>query len=96
MQMFSIPRHETQLTIPPEMNVIARRKSLPLFGNGLVEAVPDAALIALEDRKTGMEMASVGEPPVHDKASDTIRIGRFRLESPAGKRCSPLEPRLIG
>jgi hypothetical protein len=40
MQMFSIPPHETQITIPPEINVIARRKSLPLFGNGLVEAIP--------------------------------------------------------
>ena len=29
MQMFSIPPHETQITIPAEINVIARRKSLP-------------------------------------------------------------------
>lgn len=38
-QMFSIPAHETQTIIPPEANVIARRKSLPLFGNGLVEVL---------------------------------------------------------
>src|SRR5215510_11828580 len=31
MQMFSIPPHETQIAMPPEINVIARRKSLPLF-----------------------------------------------------------------
>ncbi|PYV86038.1 MAG: hypothetical protein DMG05_21035 [Acidobacteria bacterium] len=78
MQMFSIPRHETQFTIPPEMNVIARRKSLPLFGNGLVETVPDAVLIALEDPEDlNGDGISVRAHRVHDKASDRIRIGRF-------------------
>ena len=31
------------------MNVIARRKSLALFGNGLVEAIPDEVLVGMED-----------------------------------------------
>ena len=78
MQMFSIPRHETQLTIPREINVIARRKSLPLFGNGLVETVPDAVLIALEDPEDlNGDGISGRAHRVHDKASDRIRIGRF-------------------
>ena len=77
-QMFSIPPHETQVTIPPEMNVIARRKSLALFGNGLVEAVPDATLIALEDPEDRDGDGISGRAHrVQDKASDTMRIGRF-------------------
>jgi CxxC motif-containing protein (DUF1111 family) len=78
MQMFSIPPHETQITIPPEINVIARRKSLPLFGNGLVEAIPDAVLIALEDPEDrDADGVSGRAHRVHDKASDKTRIGRF-------------------
>jgi len=78
MQMFSIPPHETQLTIPPEINVISRRKSLALFGNGLVEAIPDAVLVALEDPDDqDADGVSGRAHRVHDKASDRTRIGRF-------------------
>lgn len=78
MQMFSIPPHETQVTIPPEVNVIARRKSLPLFGNGLVEAVPDAMLVFLEDPEDMDRDGISGRAHrVDDKATDQMRIGRF-------------------
>ncbi|MGH9427927.1 MAG: di-heme oxidoredictase family protein, partial [Terriglobia bacterium] len=78
MQMFSIAPHETQITIPPEINVIARRKSLALFGNGLVEAIPDAVLIALEDPEDRDADGISGRAHrVHDKASDKTRVGRF-------------------
>jgi CxxC motif-containing protein (DUF1111 family) len=78
MQMFSIPPHETQAVIPPEVNVIARRKSLPLFGNGLVEAVTDAVFIAMEDPDDRDGNGVSGRAHrVHDKASDRTRIGRF-------------------
>jgi CxxC motif-containing protein (DUF1111 family) len=77
-QMFSIPPHETQVTISPEVNVIARRKSLALFGNGLVEAVPDATLIAMEDPEDQDGDGISGRAHrVHDKASNTMRVGRF-------------------
>jgi CxxC motif-containing protein (DUF1111 family) len=77
-QMFSIPPHETQVTIPPEANVIARRKSLPLFGNGLVEAVPDEVLIASEDPEDSDGDGISGRAHrVHDTATDRVRIGRF-------------------
>src|SRR5262245_6357925 len=78
MQMFSIAPHETQVIIPPEINVIAHRKSLPLFGSGLIEAVPDAVLIALEDPDDRDADGISGRAHrVHDKASDKTRIGRF-------------------
>jgi hypothetical protein len=77
-QMFSIAPHETQVTMPPEVTVIARRKSLQLFGNGLVEAVPDATLMALEDPEDRNGDGISGRAHrVQDKASNTMRIGRF-------------------
>jgi CxxC motif-containing protein (DUF1111 family) len=77
-QMFSIPAHETQVIIPSEVNVIARRKSLPIFGDGLVEAIPDEVLIGMEDPDDlNGDGISGRAHRVHDKATDTIRIGRF-------------------
>ena len=35
-----------------QANVIARRVPIPLFGAGLVEAIPDEAILALEDAST--------------------------------------------
>src|SRR6266850_1572662 len=47
--LFSIPPHRCQVQIPPEANVIARRTAIPLFGAGLVEAIADQTIVALED-----------------------------------------------
>src|SRR5215203_5932823 len=48
-QMFSIPDHRCQASIPAEATIVARRMSIPLFGTGLIEAIPDETLLALED-----------------------------------------------
>jgi CxxC motif-containing protein (DUF1111 family) len=77
-QMFSIAPHETQVAFPSEVNVIARRKSLPLFGNGLVEAIPDEVLAGMEDPDDlNADGVSGRAHRVHDKATDSSRIGRF-------------------
>src|SRR5690349_196373 len=47
--VLSIPRHQCQSQIPDTANVIARRMSTPTFGAGLIEAIPDETLLALED-----------------------------------------------
>src|SRR5687767_11589456 len=47
--LFSIPDHRCQVQIPLEANVIGRRAPIPLFGVGLVEAIPDETIVALED-----------------------------------------------
>src|SRR5688500_10698485 len=47
--MFSVPGHGCQPALPPDANVFARRVPIPLFGAGLVEAIPDQTLRALED-----------------------------------------------
>ena len=43
--MFSVPGHGCQPVLPPDTNVFARRVPIPLFGAGLVEAIPDETLL---------------------------------------------------
>lgn len=61
--------------VPPEAEVVAGRRSTPLFGLGLVEAVPDEALVALA-RRQPPEVA--GRPhEVVNFATGKPAIGRF-------------------
>ena len=76
--LFSVPPHTCQPRIPPEANVIARRISIPLFGAGLVEAIPDETLIALEDPEDRNGDGIRGRAArIHDVATGRERIGRF-------------------
>jgi CxxC motif-containing protein (DUF1111 family) len=77
-QMFSLPDHRCQAVIPAEANVVARRAPIPLFGSGLVEAVPDEAILALEDPfdRNG-DGISGRAAVVVDKATGVRRVGRF-------------------
>ncbi len=77
-QMFSLPDHRCQATIPAEANVVARRAPIPLFGGGLVEAVPDETLLALEDPFDRDRDGISGRAAiVVDKATGQRRVGRF-------------------
>ena len=77
-QMFSIPDHRCQAVMPPEVNVIARRMPIPLFGSGLVEAVPDETLLALEDPFDRDRDGISGRAAiVTDVATRQRRVGRF-------------------
>jgi CxxC motif-containing protein (DUF1111 family) len=76
--LFSIPNHECQVKIPPEMNVIARRQPIPLFGAGLVEAIADETIIALEDPDDRDGDGISGRAArITDVATHQPRIGRF-------------------
>jgi len=77
-QMFSLPDHRCQAVIPAEANVIARRAPIPLFGSGLVEAVPDETLLALEDPfDRDRDGISGRAAVVVDQATGERRVGRF-------------------
>jgi CxxC motif-containing protein (DUF1111 family) len=77
-QMFSLPDHRCQAVIPVEANVIARRAPIPLFGAGLVEAIPDETLLALEDPfDRDRDGISGRAAVVVDKATGQRRVGRF-------------------
>jgi CxxC motif-containing protein (DUF1111 family) len=77
-QIFSIPTHTCQPIIPPEANVISRRVPIPLFGAGLVEAIPDETLLALDDAGDRDRDGISGKAAViTDIATGRRRVGRF-------------------
>ena len=76
--LFSVPSHSCQPVIPPDATIIARRVPLPLFGAGLVEAIPDESLLALEDPVDRNRDGVSGRAAiVTDVASGQRRVGRF-------------------
>jgi CxxC motif-containing protein (DUF1111 family) len=77
-QIFSLPTHTCQPVIPPEANVISRRVPIPLFGAGLVEAIPDEVLLALDDSGDRDRDGVSGRAAViTDIATGHRRVGRF-------------------
>lgn len=78
MHLFSIPPHDCQISIYEEANVIARRISIPLFGAGLIEAIPDEVLLALQDPEDRNGDGIRGRAAmVEDLPAGAIRVGRF-------------------
>lgn len=76
--LFSIPAHACQPAIPEEVDVIARRIPIPLFGAGLVEAIPDETLLALEDPADRDRDGVSGRAAiVVDPGTRERRVGRF-------------------
>jgi CxxC motif-containing protein (DUF1111 family) len=78
MHLFSVPTHACQPMIPDDVTVIARRAPIPLFGAGLVEAISDDTLRALEDPLDANADGVSGRAAiVEDVASGELRVGRF-------------------
>jgi CxxC motif-containing protein (DUF1111 family) len=77
-QMFSIPDHRCQAQVPADATVVARRMSIPLFGAGLIEAIADETLLALEDPFDRDRDGISGRAAVIiDVATGQRRVGRF-------------------
>jgi hypothetical protein len=78
IHLFSVPTHNCQPTIPDDVTVIARRAPIPLFGAGLVEAIPDDTLVGLEDPLDRNRDGVSGRAAlVTDVATGERRVGRF-------------------
>jgi CxxC motif-containing protein (DUF1111 family) len=78
LHLFSLPSHSCQPIIPPEATIIARRVPIPVFGAGLVEAIPDETLLALEDPiDRNRDGISGRAAMVVDPATRERRVGRF-------------------
>jgi CxxC motif-containing protein (DUF1111 family) len=76
--LFSTPNHSCQPTMPPEANVIARRVPIPVFGAGLVEAIDDETIVALEDPDDrNADLISGRAARVVDLGTGQTRVGRF-------------------
>ncbi len=77
-QLFSIPDHRCQAQVPVDATVVARRMSIPLFGAGLIEAIADESLMALEDPfDRDRDGISGRAAVVNDIATGRRRVGRF-------------------
>ena len=76
--LFSVPSHGCQPMLPEDATVFARRVPIPLFGAGLVEAIPDETLRGLEDpNDRNGDGVSGRAAPVVDVATGDRRVGRF-------------------
>ena len=76
--MFSVPGHGCQPVLPPDTNVFARRVPIPLFGAGLVEAIPDDTLLRLEDPNDRNGDGISGRAAlIVDVETGERRVGRF-------------------
>ena len=76
--LFSVPGHGCQPIVPAEATIFARRVPIPLFGAGLVEAIPDDTIRALEDPNDRDRDGVSGRAAiVEDVATGERRVGRF-------------------
>ena len=78
IHMLSVPNHGCQPQMPDDVNVIARRAPIPLFGAGLVEAIPDETILGLEDPfDRNRDGVSGRAAIVTDVGTGSRRVGRF-------------------
>jgi CxxC motif-containing protein (DUF1111 family) len=78
MHLFSTPTHGCQPGIPAQASIIARRAPIPLFGAGLVEAIPDETLLGLEDPADRDRDGISGRAAmIRDAETGQTRVGRF-------------------
>ena len=78
VHLFSTPAHGCQPTIPDDVNVIARRAPISLFGAGLIEAIEDDTLLQLQDPEDRNRDGVSGRAAmVIDRATGERRVGRF-------------------
>lgn len=76
--LFSTPNHACQPNMPADVAVIARRIPIPVFGAGLVEAIADDLIRALEDPDDRNRDGISGRAAiVIDLGSRAARVGRF-------------------
>jgi CxxC motif-containing protein (DUF1111 family) len=68
----------TAEVVPSQANVVAQRRTTPLFGLGLVDAVPDATFEALAALQAHDHPEAAGRPAhVQDLVTGTTRVARF-------------------
>ena len=90
--LFSVPDHRCQVQIPAEANVIGRRAPIPLFGAGLVEAIPDETMSPnFPDFITGNQVlltnafASVPENAPQSFAGSDLQVMLAQLATNVGE-----------
>ena len=78
MHLFSVPPHDCQVSVYEEANIVGRQISVPLFGAGLIEAIPDETLLRLQDPQDANRDGIRGRAALIEDIADGIRrVGRF-------------------
>jgi CxxC motif-containing protein (DUF1111 family) len=78
VHLFSIADHACQPHIPADANNLTHRIPIPLYGAGLVEAIPDSVIRTWEDPTDQNGDGIRGRAAlVIDPATHTMRVGRF-------------------
>lgn len=64
--------------VPPQATIVTQHRTIPLYGLGLVDAVPDAVFVALAEHEATVNPATAGRvSPVVDPATGQQRVGKF-------------------
>ncbi|MDB5348824.1 MAG: hypothetical protein JWN86_71 [Planctomycetota bacterium] len=64
--------------VPREARIVARRRTVPLFGLGLVDAVPDDTFVAIALQEQQFSPLTAGRPSlVADPITGQPRVGKF-------------------
>jgi len=78
VHLFSTGDHSCQARIPADANNVVRRIPSPLFGAGLVEAIPDSVILSWEDPTDRNGDGVRGRAAmITDPGTQTMRVGRF-------------------
>jgi len=67
---------EAQESLPPEANVVAQRLTTPLFGAGLLEAIPDDEIV-LNEKRSKADGVSGRAAMITDVVTGQQRVGRL-------------------
>jgi CxxC motif-containing protein (DUF1111 family) len=68
--------------VPPEATIVAGRRTTPLFGFGLVDAVPESELLALAAKEARRYPSTAGHPNmVTDVVTGMQAVGKFGWKS---------------
>ncbi|MFO0951461.1 MAG: di-heme oxidoredictase family protein [Isosphaeraceae bacterium] len=65
-------------TVPAQATIVARRRTTPVFGLGLVDAVPDSVFVQLAQHQHQVTPLTAGRPsPTIDPATGAAAVGKF-------------------
>jgi CxxC motif-containing protein (DUF1111 family) len=64
--------------VPPQASIVSQHRTIPTFGLGLVDAVPDAVFVQLAQHEAQTNPLTAGKPNiVPDPVSGSPRVGKF-------------------
>jgi CxxC motif-containing protein (DUF1111 family) len=64
--------------VPAQATIVVHRRTIPLFGLGLIDAIPDAAILALAEHQASVSPLTAGIPSIAtDPVTGESMVGKF-------------------